>query len=65
MLPQLDVLSFGKSRIAECWFNKCKVRQSLHSIKIVEEAASADTAAAERYPEEFVNLVADGGYKPE
>uniref|UniRef100_A0A1B0C751 Uncharacterized protein n=1 Tax=Glossina palpalis gambiensis TaxID=67801 RepID=A0A1B0C751_9MUSC len=29
------------------------------------EAASADTAAAERYPEEFANLVADGAYKPE
>lgn len=41
------------------------MRQSLHSIKIVGEAASADTAAAERYPEEFANLVADGGYKPE
>ncbi|GBP80084.1 Tigger transposable element-derived protein 1 [Eumeta japonica] len=41
------------------------VRQSLHNIKIVGEAASADTVAAGRYPEEFANLVADGGYKPE
>ncbi|CAH2098326.1 unnamed protein product [Euphydryas editha] len=27
--------------------------------------ASEDTAAAERYPKEFANLVANGGYKPE
>ena len=33
----------------------------MHSIKIIGEAASA----AERYPEEFANLVADGGYKPQ
>lgn len=55
----------GGFQASEGWFNKFKVRQSLHSIKIVGEAASADTAAAERYPEEFANLVADGGYKPE
>lgn len=50
---------------SEGWFNKFKLRQSLHNIKIVGEAASADTAAAERYPEDFANLVADGRYKPE
>uniref|UniRef100_A0A2A4JVK0 HTH CENPB-type domain-containing protein n=1 Tax=Heliothis virescens TaxID=7102 RepID=A0A2A4JVK0_HELVI len=50
---------------SEGWFNKFKMRQSLHNIKIVGEAAYADTAAAERYPEEFANLVADGGYTPE
>lgn len=55
----------GGFQASEGWFNQFKVRQSLHSIKIVGEAASADTAAGERYPEEFANLVADGGYKPE
>ena len=55
----------GGFQASEGWFNKFKVRQSLHSIKIVGEAASADTAAAERYPEEFANLVAGGGYTPE
>ena len=47
----------GGFQASEGWFNKFKVRQSLHSINIVGEAASADTAAAERYPEEFVKLV--------
>lgn len=55
----------GGFQASEGWFNKFKVRQSSHSIKIVKEAASADTAAAKRYPEEFENLLADGGYKPE
>ena len=55
----------GGFQASEVWFNKFKVRQSLHSIKIVGEAAFADTAAAERYPEEFANLVADGRYKPQ
>ncbi|KAI9578903.1 hypothetical protein GQX74_014914 [Glossina fuscipes] len=50
---------------SEGWFNKFKVRQSLQNIKIVGEAGSADTVAAERYPKEFANLVADGAYKPE
>ncbi|GBP09937.1 Tigger transposable element-derived protein 1 [Eumeta japonica] len=55
----------GGFQASEGWFNKFKVRQSLHNIKIIGEAASADTAAAGRYPEEFANLVADGEYKPE
>uniref|UniRef100_A0A1A9UZY1 Uncharacterized protein n=1 Tax=Glossina austeni TaxID=7395 RepID=A0A1A9UZY1_GLOAU len=55
----------GGFEASEGCFNKFKVRQSLHNIKIVGEAASADTAASERYPEEFANLVADGGYKPQ
>ena len=46
-------------------FKHRKVLESLHSIKIVGEAASADTAAVERYPEEFANLVAGRGYTPE
>ena len=49
----------GGFQASEGWFNKFKVTQSLHSIKIF-----GDTAAAERYPEESANLVADGGYKP-
>uniref|UniRef100_A0A1A9UGF0 HTH CENPB-type domain-containing protein n=1 Tax=Glossina austeni TaxID=7395 RepID=A0A1A9UGF0_GLOAU len=55
----------GGLQTSEDWFNKFNVRQSLHNIKIVEEAVSADNAAAERYPEELANLVADGVYKPE
>uniref|UniRef100_A0A1B0BA11 HTH CENPB-type domain-containing protein n=1 Tax=Glossina palpalis gambiensis TaxID=67801 RepID=A0A1B0BA11_9MUSC len=47
------------------WFNKFKVKQSLHNIKMVGEAASANTAAAERCPEEFANLLVERGYKPE
>ncbi|KAI9581856.1 hypothetical protein GQX74_010173 [Glossina fuscipes] len=55
----------GEFQASEGWFNKFKVRQSLHKIKIVGVAASADTAAVERYPEECASLVADGGHKPE
>ncbi len=55
----------GEFKVSEGWFKIFKVRQSLHNIKIVGEAASADTAAAGQYSEEFANLVADGGYKPE
>ncbi|KAI9581815.1 hypothetical protein GQX74_010132 [Glossina fuscipes] len=42
----------GGFQASEGWFNKFKVRQSLHNIKIVGKAASADTAAAEGYSEE-------------
>ena len=52
-----DECTDGGFQELEGSFNKFKVRQSLHDIKIVGEAASGDTAAAERYPEEFVNLV--------
>lgn len=55
----------GRFQASEGWFNKFKMRQSLHNIKIVGEAASADTAAAEKYPDEFLKLINDGGYKPE
>lgn len=47
------------------WFHKFKVRQSLHSVKIVGEVASAHTAEAPNYPEEFLQLIGDGEYKPE
>lgn len=32
----------GEFQVSEVWFNKCELHQSLHSIKIVGEAASAD-----------------------
>uniref|UniRef100_A0A1A9VJF2 HTH CENPB-type domain-containing protein n=1 Tax=Glossina austeni TaxID=7395 RepID=A0A1A9VJF2_GLOAU len=55
----------GGFEASEGWFNKFKVRQPLHNTEIVGEAASADTAAIGRYPEEIANPVADGRYKPE
>lgn len=55
----------GKFQASEGWFNKFKMRQLLHNIKIVGEAASADVAAATRYPGEFLKLITDGGYRPE
>uniref|UniRef100_A0A1A9UL67 DDE-1 domain-containing protein n=1 Tax=Glossina austeni TaxID=7395 RepID=A0A1A9UL67_GLOAU len=55
----------GGFQASEGWFNKFEGETTLHNIKNVGEALSADTAAAERYAEEFANLVADGGYKPE
>lgn len=33
----------GGFQASGSWFNKFKVRQSLHNIKIIGEAASADT----------------------
>lgn len=55
----------GGFQASEGWFGKFKLRQSLHSIKIVGEVASADTVAAASYPEDFMKIITDGGYKPE
>ncbi|XP_026470953.1 tigger transposable element-derived protein 1-like [Ctenocephalides felis] len=55
----------GGFQASEGWFNKFKARQSLHNVKLVEEAAFADRPSPEQYSEQFANLVAEGGYKPE
>ena len=43
------------------WFERFKVRANLHSIALKGEAASADIAAAERYPTELKALIHEGG----
>ena len=45
------------------WFTVYALDSNLHSYH-AGEAASVDTDAIERYPEEFPNALADGGYKP-
>jgi hypothetical protein len=51
--------TFGASR---GWFDKFKKRSSLHSIAVQEEAASADTAAAEAFPVALEKIIEYGGY---
>lgn len=47
------------------WFERFKTRQSLHSLKLLGESASADHEAAKLYPERLIRIIEDGGYLPE
>ena len=48
------------------WFEKFQKRFGLRSVPLYGEAASADTAAAQRYvEEEFPQIIEEGGYLPE
>lgn len=57
--------SGGKSfNTSEGWFAKFKTRSALHNVKIIGEATS-DTAAAERYPAEFLEIIRENDHLPE
>lgn len=45
------------------WFENFKKRFALHNVKLGGERASADTEAAEKYPEELAKIIKDGGYR--
>lgn len=44
------------------WFNRFKQRANFHNVKVSGEAASADTKAAEKYPEVLRKLIEECGY---
>lgn len=47
------------------WFEKFKNRFNLHNLKLKGEAASADEAASNEYPNILKGIIERGGYKPE
>lgn len=47
------------------WFERFKNRYSLHNVKKMGEAASADSEAAREYPEELRAIIDKGGYTPQ
>lgn len=44
------------------WFGRFLRRGQLHNLKITGESASADTEAAEKFPEELQKIITVGGY---
>ncbi|XP_066952342.1 tigger transposable element-derived protein 1-like [Macrobrachium rosenbergii] len=52
-------------RPAGGWFDKFAKRFNIRSVKLHGEAASADTVAAESYPETFKGIIQEMGYRPE
>lgn len=44
------------------WFERFKTRFTLHNVKLVGEAASADHKAAEEFPSEFKKIVEEGEF---
>ncbi|XP_062887428.1 general transcription factor II-I-like isoform X3 [Mobula hypostoma] len=44
------------------WFDRFLRRGQLHSLKVTGESASADTEAAEKFPEELKEIITEGGY---
>jgi hypothetical protein len=44
------------------WFNRFKIRISLHNLKLTGEAASADIHAASTFPAELAKLIEQSGY---
>lgn len=47
------------------WFERFKHRFSLHNVKLVGEAASADHTAAAEFPPKLQNVLEEEGYCPE
>ncbi|XP_067943121.1 tigger transposable element-derived protein 1-like [Watersipora subatra] len=48
---------------ASCgWFSRFKKRANLHNVSVSGEAASADTEAAERFPQVLKEIIEEGGY---
>jgi hypothetical protein len=44
------------------WFNRFKARANFHNVKVSGGAASADTKAAEMFPEVLRKIIEEGGY---
>ncbi|XP_044275311.1 tigger transposable element-derived protein 1-like [Varanus komodoensis] len=47
------------------WFHRFKARANLHNIKVSGKAASADTVAAQEFPEMLREIIDEGAYLPE
>uniref|UniRef100_A0A8C5WFA2 HTH CENPB-type domain-containing protein n=1 Tax=Leptobrachium leishanense TaxID=445787 RepID=A0A8C5WFA2_9ANUR len=47
------------------WFDRFQKRFNIKSVSLHGEAASADTEAAQKYPETFRHMIEEKGYKPE
>jgi hypothetical protein len=43
------------------WFNRFNARANFHNVKVSGEAASADTKAAEMYPDVLRKIIEEGG----
>ncbi|XP_066953403.1 tigger transposable element-derived protein 1-like [Macrobrachium rosenbergii] len=55
----------GSFQASRGWFDKFAKRFNIRSVKLHGEAASADTEAAESYPETFKGIIQEMGYRPE
>ncbi|UYV76844.1 TIGD1 [Cordylochernes scorpioides] len=47
------------------WFERFKIRHSLHSLKLKGELASGDVDAAQEYPANFAEFINDNSYTPD
>ena len=47
------------------WFERFKLRHSLHSLKLKGELASGDVDAAQEYPANFAEIINDNSYTPD
>ncbi|UYV80892.1 hypothetical protein LAZ67_19002111 [Cordylochernes scorpioides] len=47
------------------WFERFKIRHSLHSLKLKGELASGDVDAAQEYPANFAEIINDNSYTPD
>jgi hypothetical protein len=51
--------------VTHAWFNCFRNREYLQHVKVSGEAVSADTAAAEEFPNLFSVIIEESGYLPE
>ncbi|UYV72509.1 hypothetical protein LAZ67_9003463 [Cordylochernes scorpioides] len=47
------------------WFERFKIRHSLHSLKLKGDLASGDVDAAQEYPANFAEIINDNSYTPD
>ena len=47
------------------YFERFKLRHSLHSLKLKGELASGDVDAAQEYPANFAEIINDNSYTPD
>ena len=47
------------------WFERFKLRHSLHSLKLKGELAFGDVDAAQEYPANFAEIINDNSYTPD
>lgn len=63
MKPERDKeVAQEKLKGSRVWFMRFKERRCLYNIKVRDEAASADAAAAAGYPEDVAKMMSAGGY---